>query len=132
MRRIAAELGRNPSTISRELRRHRRGHDRNHDGDLAHARARKTARRPRRNRLSCVEGCARSCRPSSSRNGVRSRSPRTCAASIPTAGLASVPRDDLRGPLPRRVIPADPAGRGDDCFAVRRLRAPSGRDCPTT
>jgi transposase, IS30 family len=39
VRRIAAELGRNPSTISRELLRHRRGHDRNYDGDLAHARA---------------------------------------------------------------------------------------------
>jgi IS30 family transposase len=52
VRRIAAELGRNPSTISRELLRHRRGHDRNYDGDLAHARAREAARRPRRNRLS--------------------------------------------------------------------------------
>ena len=52
VRRIATEVGRNPSTISRELRRHRCGHDRNYDGDRPHARAREAAQRPRGNRLS--------------------------------------------------------------------------------
>jgi IS30 family transposase len=51
VRRIAAELGRSPSTISRELRRNTAVHDRSYDGDLAHARARERLRRPRRGRL---------------------------------------------------------------------------------
>jgi transposase, IS30 family len=51
VREIAEELGRSPSTISRELRRNTAGHDRSYDGDLAHARARERARRPRRGRL---------------------------------------------------------------------------------
>ncbi|WP_436703229.1 helix-turn-helix domain-containing protein [Geodermatophilus sp. CPCC 205761] len=53
VREIARRLGRSPSTISRELRRNLRPHDRGiYDGDLAHARARKRARRPRRPLLS--------------------------------------------------------------------------------
>src|SRR3954447_1151815 len=49
VREIARRLGRSPSTISRELRRHLRPHDRGiYDGDLAHARARERSRRPRR------------------------------------------------------------------------------------
>ena len=51
VRQIAAELGRSPSTISRELRRNTAVHDRSYDGDLAHARARERLRRPRRGRL---------------------------------------------------------------------------------
>ena len=51
VREIAEELGRSPSTISRELRRNTAAHDRSYDGDLAHARARERARRPRRGRL---------------------------------------------------------------------------------
>jgi IS30 family transposase len=51
MREIARELGRSPSTISRELRRNTQPHDRSYDGDLAHARARQRLRRPRRGRL---------------------------------------------------------------------------------
>jgi IS30 family transposase len=51
VRQIAEELGRSPSTISRELRRNTAPHDRNYDGDLAHARARERLRRPRRGRL---------------------------------------------------------------------------------
>ena len=50
---IARRLGRSPSTISRELRRHLRPHDRGiYDGDLAHAHARERSRRPRRPLLS--------------------------------------------------------------------------------
>lgn len=53
VREIAHRLGRSPSTISRELRRHLRPHDRGiYDGDLAHARARERLRRPRRPPLS--------------------------------------------------------------------------------
>jgi lambda repressor-like predicted transcriptional regulator len=49
VREIARRLGRSPSTISRELRRHLRAHDRGiYDGDLAHTRARERSRRPRR------------------------------------------------------------------------------------
>src|SRR3954454_4116081 len=49
VREIARRLGRSPSTISRELRRHLRPHDRGiYDGDLAHPPAREHARRPRR------------------------------------------------------------------------------------
>jgi transposase, IS30 family len=49
VREIARRLGRSPSTISRELRRHSRPHDRGiYDGDLAHARAREGLRRQRR------------------------------------------------------------------------------------
>jgi transposase, IS30 family len=51
VRQIAEELGRSPSTISRELRRNTAPHDRSYDGDLAHARARERLRRPRRGRL---------------------------------------------------------------------------------
>ncbi|WP_230393842.1 IS30 family transposase [Plantactinospora alkalitolerans] len=51
VRAIADELGRSPSTISRELRRNTRPHDVAYDGDLAHSRARERARRPRPGRL---------------------------------------------------------------------------------
>jgi IS30 family transposase len=51
VRRIAEELGRSPSTVSRELRRNTAAYDRSYDGDLAHARARERLRRPRRGRL---------------------------------------------------------------------------------
>jgi IS30 family transposase len=52
VRAIAHELGRSPSTVSRELRRNRRPHDvGGYDGDLAHHRARERARRPRTGRL---------------------------------------------------------------------------------
>lgn len=51
VRQIAEQLGRSPSTISRELRRNTAAHDHSYDGDLAHARARERARRPRRGRL---------------------------------------------------------------------------------
>src|SRR5947208_16521892 len=40
VRAIARELGRAPSTVSRELERNTAPHDRSYDGDLAHARAR--------------------------------------------------------------------------------------------
>jgi IS30 family transposase len=53
VREISRRLGRSPSTISRELRRHLRPHDRGiYDGDLAHARARERSRRLRRPLLS--------------------------------------------------------------------------------
>ncbi|GGM34239.1 hypothetical protein GCM10012275_01970 [Longimycelium tulufanense] len=51
VRKIAAMIGRAPSTVSRELRRNVLAHDRGYDGDLAHARARQRSRRPRRSRL---------------------------------------------------------------------------------
>ncbi|WP_328375704.1 IS30 family transposase [Micromonospora zamorensis] len=52
IRAIADQLGRAPSTVSRELRRNVRPHDQGvYDGDLAHARARQRARRPRGGRL---------------------------------------------------------------------------------
>jgi IS30 family transposase len=51
VRQVAEQLGRSPSTISRELRRNTAAYDRSYDGDLAHARARERARRPRRGRL---------------------------------------------------------------------------------
>jgi transposase, IS30 family len=52
VRAIARELGRSPSTVSRELRRNRRPHDvGGYDGGLAHHRARERARRPRAGRL---------------------------------------------------------------------------------
>jgi IS30 family transposase len=51
VRAIAEQLGRSPSTISRELRRNVRPHDVAYDGDLAHSRARERARRRRRGRL---------------------------------------------------------------------------------
>ncbi|MFI7578692.1 IS30 family transposase [Micromonospora sp. NPDC049497] len=52
IRAIAEQLGRAPSTVSRELRRNVRPHDRGvYDGDLAHARARQRARGPRGGRL---------------------------------------------------------------------------------
>jgi transposase, IS30 family len=48
VRAIAHELGRSPSTVSRELRRNRLPHDvGGYDGDLAHHWARERARRPR-------------------------------------------------------------------------------------
>ena len=52
VREIARRVGRDASTVSRELRRNRLAHDRAYDADLAHARARERARRPRRTRLS--------------------------------------------------------------------------------
>ncbi len=52
VRAVAARLGRSASTVSRELRRNMRRHDRGcYDADLAHARARRRARRPRRAKL---------------------------------------------------------------------------------
>jgi IS30 family transposase len=51
VRQIAEELGRSPSTISRELRHNTVPHDRSYDEDLAHARARERYPRPRRGRL---------------------------------------------------------------------------------
>jgi IS30 family transposase len=54
---IAEQLGRSPSTISRELRRNMLVHDRGrYDGDLAHSRARQRTVRVRRSRLSRDEG----------------------------------------------------------------------------
>ena len=48
VREIARRIGRAPSTVSRELRRHLKPHDRGvYDADLAHARARDNARRER-------------------------------------------------------------------------------------
>jgi IS30 family transposase len=48
VREIARRLGRSPSTVSRELRRHLKPHDKGvYDADLAHARARDNARRER-------------------------------------------------------------------------------------
>ena len=51
VRAIAEQLGRSPSTISRELRRNTASYDHSYDGDLAHSRARERGRRPRRARL---------------------------------------------------------------------------------
>jgi transposase-like protein len=57
VREIARRLGRSPSTISRELRRHLRPHDRGiYDGDLAHARAREGLRRTVQVRRFCCAG----------------------------------------------------------------------------
>jgi IS30 family transposase len=48
VREIARRIGRAPSTVSRELRRHLKPHDKGvYDADLAHARARDNARRER-------------------------------------------------------------------------------------
>jgi transposase, IS30 family len=48
VREIARRLGRAPSTVSRELRRHLKAHDKGfYDADLAHARARDKTRRER-------------------------------------------------------------------------------------
>ena len=48
IREIARRIGRAPSTVSRELRRHLKPHDKGmYDADLAHARARDNARRER-------------------------------------------------------------------------------------
>jgi IS30 family transposase len=48
VREIARRIGRAPSTVSRELRRHLKPHDKGvYDADLAHARARDNARRQR-------------------------------------------------------------------------------------
>jgi IS30 family transposase len=48
VREIARRLGRAPSAVSRELRRHLKSHDKGvYDADLAHARARDKARRER-------------------------------------------------------------------------------------
>jgi hypothetical protein len=80
VREIARRLGRSPSTISRELRRHLRPHDRGiYDGDLAHAREREHER--------CCPGsrsCGRSSRTSSRRSGVRRRSRRISGRPIRT------------------------------------------------
>ena len=47
-REIARRIGRSPSTVFRELRRHLKPHDRGvYDADLAHARARENAKRQR-------------------------------------------------------------------------------------
>ena len=52
IRESSRRLGRSPSTISRELRRHMRKHDRGQYGAvLAHARAREAARRARTGRI---------------------------------------------------------------------------------
>ncbi|PXY16666.1 hypothetical protein BAY59_35285 [Prauserella coralliicola] len=52
IREIARRLGRNASTVSRELRRNLRPHDNGrYDADLAHARARQRAHRPRDTRM---------------------------------------------------------------------------------
>jgi IS30 family transposase len=52
MREVARELGRAPSTISRELRRNTSRHDLGgYDGDLAHSRARERVELPRGGRL---------------------------------------------------------------------------------
>ncbi|GLY55161.1 transposase InsI for insertion sequence element IS30A [Lentzea sp. NBRC 102530] len=51
VRAIAVQLGRSPSTVSRELRRNTACYDKAYDGHMAHARARERARRPRRGRL---------------------------------------------------------------------------------
>ncbi|MDP3969820.1 MAG: IS30 family transposase [Nocardioides sp.] len=52
IREVARELGRAPSTISRELRRNTSRHDLGgYDGDLAHSRARERVERPRGGRL---------------------------------------------------------------------------------
>jgi transposase, IS30 family len=48
VREIARRIGRAPSTVSRELRRHLKPHDKGvYDADLAHPRARDNARRER-------------------------------------------------------------------------------------
>jgi Helix-turn-helix domain len=104
VRAIAHELGRSPSTVSRELRRSRRPHDvGGYDGDLAHHRARERARRPR-------DGSAGS-RPSVAEPGagqagagVEPGADRGLAApDLPRpACLACLSRDDLPGHLSRR------------------------------
>jgi IS30 family transposase len=55
VREIARQLGRAPSTISRELNRNTARRDRCYDGDLAHSRARQRARRPRLTRIAADE-----------------------------------------------------------------------------
>ena len=104
VREIARRLGRSPSTISRELRRHLRPHDRGiYDGDLAHARARERSRRPRRPLLA-REPELRQVVQDLLERGVEPGADRGASArDLPgPAGMASVPRDDLPGPLPRR------------------------------
>ena len=57
IREIARQLGRSPSTISRELRRNSASHDvGGYDGDLAHSRARERLERPRGGRLASESG----------------------------------------------------------------------------
>ena len=56
-RQIAREIGRNPSTVSRELKRNARVHDRGvYDAVLAHARAREKAGRAKTPILAAYSG----------------------------------------------------------------------------
>jgi len=57
VRQIAREIGRNPSTVSRELKRNARVHDRGvYDAVLAHARAREKAGRAKTPILAAYSG----------------------------------------------------------------------------
>lgn len=83
IREIARQLGRSPSTISRELRRNSASHDvGGYDGDLAHSRARERLERPRAAGSRRSRGCGRPFRHDWSSSGARSRSRRGCALRI--------------------------------------------------
>ena len=82
MRRIAAELGRSPSTVKRELDRHRDEHGRYLPQTADHA-AREERRRPRQHKLVANPGCACGCSASSTAAGHRMRSAAGCAWTYP-------------------------------------------------
>jgi transposase-like protein len=85
VREIARRIGRAPSTVSRELRRHLQPHDKGvYDADLAHARARDNARRERAGVLVGDHELRDLVAANSKTPGVRSRSVPGCAASTPS------------------------------------------------
>jgi transposase, IS30 family len=103
VREIGRRIGRSPSTVSRELRRHLKAHDKGiYDADLAHARTRDKARRERPGCWSGTPSCETWLRRSWRTPGACSRSPPGCAPNTPPARVAHLPRDDLLSPLPRQ------------------------------
>ena len=156
MREIARQLGRAPSTISREIARgclNRRPRGR-YRASLAQARADARARRRSRPSWCCIRGCAPGSPTSSSTcSGAPSRSPAGCGRSSPTMESMRISHEAIyqslyvqgRGALrrelavclrtgralrkPRRRADRPPGadqGQGDDQRTPRRGRRPGG------